>query len=722
MGVGSSHEGRFGQPHYRSLTPSSQEDTSRSWANGRDRVRAWSGVASNPRQPRGLRHYRRLVQWRLVGQPLWRFWRRSATLTISDQALMARHGFEGSADDFVAAFLDHVRRRFFFSPEDREQMAARLTKLLDVNAVVDDAMQVVENVVDVLGSGRVALGPKIDWQRDFKSGRSWEQAFYADIDYVNAGASSDVKVAWELSRFHSVAWLGRAFWMTGDARYADKFCRLVDDWIHDNPFAYGVNWAVAMEVAIRACNWIMGIGFFMDAESIPRRWWLTLARSLYLHGVFIRYNLEYGRRPNNHYIADGAGLLFLGVLFRDTPAGRGWLRLGTAILEEEMAHQVHPDGVHYEKSLSYHRLVLEFFYVSYVLGARNRVHFSPAFVDRLERMFEFTAWCTKPDGRTPLVGDADNGRLFRFSPSEDFNDHRGALAVGAVLFKRGDLKRASDGLREDALWLLGPDVGTRYDLISEAATDLGPRAFRAGGYYVLRADGCHMLFDAGDIGLDGWGGHGHNDTLSFELAAGGETFITDSGTYAYTGDGAAQVALASTGAHNGIQVDGEEVAEWRRMWRLAADGTRPRLLEFCADGPRQIIDAEHYGYTRLSAPVVHRRRACFWPGEGRWSIEDTLRGRGDHTCELFLHVAPSIKVRLDDPRTARLQGQRVTLLVTCDGDLELREGWVAPHYGVRHRSSVLVVRKQGPVPMTFVTLLRLEGPGDSSADTVRRPA
>src|SRR5206468_3500650 len=63
----------------------------------------------------------------------------------------------------------------------------------------------------------------------------------------------------------------------------------------------------------------------------------------------------------NHYLCDGAGLVFLGAFFRSTGKGQRWLTLGREIVHDEMFNQTTVDGVDFEKSTAYHRLVLEAF-------------------------------------------------------------------------------------------------------------------------------------------------------------------------------------------------------------------------------------------------------------------------------------------------------------------------------------------------------------------------
>jgi len=434
---------------------------------------------------------------------------------------------------------------------------------------------------------------------------------------------------------------------------------------------------------------------------VDEAWWLRLLASLWRHAEVIRWNLEYQRILGNHYVSNGTGLVVLGAFFADTRRGRSWLRTGRRLLQREIRRQVHPDGVSYEKSVSYHRLVLECFYVALIRGEAAGSPFSPAFRRRLERMFEFTAAYTRPDGSTPLVSDADDGRVHRFAPEDRFTDHRHALAVGAALYRRGDLARAA-GWHPEPLWLLGPEAGRQPAPTAEVPRS---RAFPAGGYYVMRSLDTHTFLDGGAIGIDGDAGHGHNDVLSFELYAPGGPFIVDSGTYLYTSDPAAHRAFASTAAHNTVVVDGREIADFARLWHLVADHTAPRVLEWSSGADEDRWEAEHHGYTRLPEPVVHRRSVRFRRRAREWLIRDRLLGRGRHRAELFLHLNPAAGVERVDGCTVDVRLGEGRLRIGCGDPIEVTTGWVAPSYGVRHEAPVLRITREGMVPFELTTTI-----------------
>ncbi|MGB9586746.1 MAG: heparinase II/III family protein, partial [Armatimonadota bacterium] len=189
-------------------------------------------------------------------------------------------------------------------------------RLASKNEILANATDTVEGKFATLGSSLTYLGDQVNWQWDFKSGKTWPLLYYKDIPYFDTADNSDVKVPWELSRFHQAAWLGRAYWLTNDESYAVKFRSLVEDWITKNPLPYGVNWLNAMEAAIRAANWILAYLYFERSPALNGEFQLKLFESLLWHGEYISWNLEYGRRNGNHLLSDATGLFVLGLFFR----------------------------------------------------------------------------------------------------------------------------------------------------------------------------------------------------------------------------------------------------------------------------------------------------------------------------------------------------------------------------------------------------------------------
>ena len=122
-----------------------------------------------------------------------------------------------------------------------------------------------------------------------------------------------------------------------------------------------------------------------------------------------------------------------------------------------MERQVLPDGVHYESSLSYHRLVTELFLSSAVLCRQHGIELPGAFHTRLERMCDFVQGYTKPNGLAPQIGDGDNGRLHILTGygRVDVRDHRHLLAVGGLFYDRADWLAVAGPSWVEGLWFGG---------------------------------------------------------------------------------------------------------------------------------------------------------------------------------------------------------------------------------------------------------------------------
>ena len=596
--------------------------------------------------------------------------------------------------------------RFFVDPIEARRRAAAIAEAYPEHAARtrSAAEQALQHVVDLLGSGPTQLGPRIDWHRDFKTGVAWPSDVLADDqNFHRLGEPCDIKMPWELSRCHHWVTLGRAYALEPKADYAREFVDQLAAWLDDNPWPYGVNWGRAMEAAVRAVNWMWAAALFANAPEFSATLQRRFVKAMLQHGNHILHNLEYADRNGNHYLSNGVGLLFLGVLFADFAEAEAWRKKGIDIVWGEMEQQVHPDGVDFEQGLGYQGLVAEFWYSSVLLCERNGVPVPPPVRQRLERMFDFMLAITRPDGTFPQIGDNDDGRLANLD-EEPVGSHRRHLAVGGAMFGRGDLLAAAGDAIDSAVWLCGPGVPA----LPKAPSSQSSAAFPHGGFYVMRSADTLMVIDAGEVGMRGIGGHGHNDVLSFDLWAGGAPVLVDSGTYTYTGDPAARQAMRSTAAHNALRVDGEETSRLggeRWLWLIENDA-HPFNVSWQSNAERDLFQGSHDGYRRLPAPVDHTRRITFTKSRTWWRIDDVVTGRGEHLAELFFHPAVAMQVR---DGLVCLQAPRGDVwLIPPDGStLRTEPGWISRGYGLRRPAPVLVYAVRGVVPLLLRTDLVL---------------
>jgi len=611
---------------------------------------------------------------------------------LSDRAITGDSG----AATLDALWDRQAAQPFFVRAADRERYVADFRRRYpgDADRVIAAADAVIRHEFDLLGSGVKSLGPRLPWLEDFKTGRHYPIQYCRDIEYMELDKPTDVKVPWELSRCQHFTALGQAYWLTGDERYAAEYRAEVEDWIVGNPFGYSVNWACAMDVALRAISWIWGFYFLSDSRACAdpafRR---AMLRSLFTHGEFVVKHLERGDVNGNHYLSDGAGLVFLGLFFRHTPDGRRWLELGKSIVLGEMSEQVSDDGVDFEQSTAYHRLVLELFLTSYLLLERHGVIVPAAPLDRLAKMIEFVAAYTKPNGLVPLIGDADDGRVQKLGPQR-LNDHRYLLSTAAVRFERPDFKTAAVRFWEESFWLLGPEAASTFDALPLGAR-VESKTFPAGGFYILRNATSHVVIDCGEVGMRGRGGHGHNDITSFELVLDGLNLLSDCGSYLYTASREWRNLFRSTAFHNVVQIDHAELNRFigpDALWQLR-DDAHPRDVVF-AGGQGGYFRGAHDGYERLSPPVRPSREIWMAADQPLVALCDTVAGSGGRQVTWRFHFDPSIEAELVGG-DCRLRGHGREAWMLFDEatrvDRRLESGWVSPGYGIRSEAAVLVI-------------------------------
>jgi Heparinase II/III-like protein/Heparinase II/III N-terminus len=520
------------------------------------------------------------------------------------------------------------------APDWRERALAALPVVADWAPEPEWAVATAEPIMrhefDLLGSGPVQLGERVDWQLDFKSGRRWPLEHISQLPIVYPDAS-DIKVPWELCRCQHLPVLAAAWKRTGEQRYLDEIGAQLTSFIDDNPVEFGACWACTMDVAIRAANWVTTLALCPDQP-----WTGRVLQSLLLHGRFIRSHLEWGEVRGNHYLSDIAGLLPLAALFPN----EGWQTWAAAQLVEEMDHQVRPDGVDHEMSTSYHRLVTELFVRSTEAADSLGQTFPDWYDERLRLMLDFIREYTRPDGLAPLVGDEDSGR---YLPLGDY---------GADPRDHGHLIRGLPAAR-------------------------GSAAMLRGGFYVLRRDDLYVLIRCGDTGLYGLGGHAHNDQLSFELCLGNQPMVIDPGAYIYTAEPEARNLFRSTAFHSTMQIDGGEQNELRSDYLFTLpDRSKAERLH----SDMESFEGRHHGFPG----AVHTRRIVLTADGIR--IDD--RADGGSSCDWSFPLAPGADVAIGEGHAiARWPGGASLTIESPDLAFRADDGWYSPRYGVRERTA-----------------------------------
>ncbi len=539
--------------------------------------------------------------------------------------------------------------------------------------------------VDLLGSGPIPLGVPIDWHADFKSGHRWPVQFARRISYLDPDRPNDVKVPWELSRHQWLIPAAQCYVLTKDERYASAVRDVLGEWIAANPYAMGVNWSVTMEVALRILVWTFFFHVFKESSSWGDSSFRSrFLRALFLHVEFTRRNLELSDVNGNHLDADAAGLVFGGLFFGGT-TGERWADHGWRILGDELPRQIADDGVDFEGSTAYHRLVAELFLLPALYRLRLGHPVDETYVDGLARMARFVSAYTPPDGLSPLWGDSDDGRALPLG-TQPLRDHRYLIGLIGRAFGLSDLIDAASGPRGETFWLLGHAAAR--DIPIERRTSPRSEAFSTSGVYVMRTKDDYVFVDAGPVGMRGRGGHGHNDCLSFDLVLDGTRLVADPGSFVYTASYELRNRFRGTASHNTPIADGEEQNRFidpSYLWSLHFDAV-PRVISWSSSPGRDRLVASHSGYARLQPPLELTRMMALDLKSHRFVVEDRFASAGPHNLVVPLHFDPGVGlVREEQEWRLRTNQGEFRLVWAGEGAwlCDAYDSWYSPSYGVR---------------------------------------
>lgn len=414
--------------------------------------------------------------------------------------------------------------------------------------------------------------------------------------------------------------------------------RLVLDWIHANPRSARRSWFAAWNsyaISLRSVVWMQQ---YAVRGLRSERWAGAMADSIAEQVRALRASLETDI-GGNHLLKNVKALLWAGRFFVG-PESRRWTDTGRRLLSREIRRQVLDDGMHFERSPSYHLQALADLLECYALlpddALRERLG------KAVDRMAVAATRTTHPDGRPSLF--SDGGLRMAYSPEA-------CLRVQAELRERGRARQ-------------------------RVQVQDGAFALEHAGYFGYRRDDDLLLVDCGPIGPDRLPAHGHGDILAFEWSLGGHRLVVDTGVLEYA-EGPLRDHCRATRAHNTVTVGGEDQAEFYGSFRV---GRRPEVIverwSPVENGFR--LTGSHDGFEHLPGRPRHQRSLRL---EGdTLAVEDVVEGGAGQPVEARLLLHPDWRVtRTHDGCDIRLGERRVALITPAA--LRIEEAPWFPDFG-----------------------------------------
>lgn len=612
-------------------------------------------------------------------------------------------------------YLQHRKSqspRFFFAAADQPRYAPLLAQWDENRNPLAEVERMVEGQFTYFSRTLGQAGFPPNWNanpftgQQMPSNQHWSQ--------IGDFGHGDIKIVWEPNRFGFAYTLVRAYWRTGDEKYAEQFWQLIEDWHSHNPPQQGVNWKCGQETSLRVMAWCFGFYGFMDSPATTATRVAALAQMIALSGERIAANLNYAlSQRNNHGISEGVGLWTIGSLFPELRDAEEWRETGRRVLEAEGRKLIYDDGSFSQHSVNYHRLMLHDYLWAIRLGDLLQQPFSAALKERVARAGDWLYQIQDDvSGQAPCYG-ANDGALILPLNNCGYLDHRPVVGAITYLFtgQRGFERGPWD---EDLLWLFGADA------LKAPVASSQRRDFKAdqGGYYTLRGGNGFILTRSASF----CDRPSHADLLHLDVWWRGQNIALDAGTFSYNPADPLESPFEKTEYHNTVSVDAlDQMDKFSRfLWLPWARGkvriNRASSLEHLA-----YWEGEHDGYQRLPSGVLHRR-GVLRLGEEHWIVLDALQGSSNHRYRLHW-LLPDMPFAWDDA------GQRLVLATPagayavqiCEmtnagtasvvrADEKSARGWRSAYYGTREAAVSLDLAMEGTSAL-FWTLLGPEGSG-----------
>ncbi|MEX2231104.1 MAG: heparinase II/III family protein, partial [Cyclobacteriaceae bacterium] len=567
----------------------------------------------------------------------------------------------------VSELLTYYRSRDFVKhPIDRKTKEAMLGKSAEENdlKVADDAMKHI--FIGQSAYPPYYCGDDIDWGLRPVPDNEW---------------------VWQLNRMGFWDALGRAYWHTGDEKYAREWCLQLLDWTHKNPrdeeHAYA--WR-SIEAGIRGYRWMELFQRFVDSPSFTPEVLVAFLNSCYDHAAYLMTKY---RKGSNWGLMEAEGMAFIAMTFPEFQDGIKWRDEAILRLNREIENQVYPDGHQRELAMGYHMSSIGWFKRTLDLASMNGLKdaFPKSYLEKIEKMCEVPFKLGYPDGTTTQFGDSWTG-----SPGHTWP----RLKEWATIFDRDDfLYVATEG-----------KAGQK-----PKATAF---ALETSGFYSMRSDWSKdAIVFVLKCGPDG-GGHSQPDNGTFELYAGSRHLMPDAGSYIYSGDPENRAWFRQTKVHQTLTLNGENSA------------SAPKQLLWRPGNDLDVLVVENTSYPNLT-----HRRAVFFVDKKYFVIVDEAMGKGKGDVDIHFQLAPGNAVFNSDKFSVQSdfkEGWNV-FVQSMDQDgmqLQEEEGWVSFIYTKKERRPAFRYRiqKGSGEAVRFVTIVAPysgSAPPKISAQIVGKP-
>ena len=279
------------------------------------------------------------------------------------------------------------------------------------DALTQDAREILAGRWQAFGHLELQVDDPPRWHQDYLIGRDLTTKEFAfKLDHRELPDGADIKLIWELSRWHQLLRLAMAAYVLNDGRAAMKCIEWLENWVRHNPPYRGWNWTSALEVGMRLVQftWIDPL-LRAQAEACGCAGRMARLRQEILpaHAWFAWRYRSFGSSANNHLIGELAGLILAITRWPELSRSTASLDKLQKLWEHEVLVQFAEDGGNKEQALNYHLFSWEFCWQARAALVAAGKKIRPEVDERLGRAARFY-WEVQVRRESWDYGDSDD--------------------------------------------------------------------------------------------------------------------------------------------------------------------------------------------------------------------------------------------------------------------------------------------------------------------------
>ncbi len=494
---------------------------------------------------------------------------------------------------------------------------------------------------------------------------------------------------------------------TKSVKYSEVFDRLIRDWIIHHPLPEAtdsiylvlnsvnnldyrdigeVEWRTIQAGQRLGDTWPQAFYAFQKDREFSEAARLLMLCSIHEQAGYL---MKYHKKGHNWTTMEMNGLGLAGLAFPEFKDAEDWTDYALEVMSEEINRQVYPDGVQTEISTKTQWVALQRFESLAENFVKAGCEIPSSYQKRLEEMYNYLAFCMRPDGHQPLNSDSDR------------EDLRERVVAAATKFGRPD-------------WVWVATNG-QWGEIPRTGTSI---TFPWAGVHIMRsgweADAGWTFFDNGPYGT----GHQHRDKLHLSIAAFGKDLLVDGGRYTHQDYFSFDPSVwrgyfRSSFAHNVILVDGkgQRAGNTRTEVPLVADRDyvhRP--------GYDYAYGVFTDGFEDVDGIAVHAR-SVLYVHDHIWLVLDQIKTDKPRELQVLWHYAPGCEVIIDGREAYSVNGVGANLRIMPVGTIQwnaeiisgqtepFKQGWYSGTYGVKEPNPTVVFATNISGSVTFAWLI-----------------